>query len=79
MTAPVRRKVREVYANAYEAVGAALEAIVASGPNSRDFHPQGIDAFIEAWREHAGRVERLRSVRLEFLALIDGIDAQESK
>jgi hypothetical protein len=53
----------------YEAAGgalrAAMDALEEAGPNARDYYPQGSDAFPRAAREHASRVERLRSVLAE--------------
>ena len=53
------------YTNAVTALTDALEALVHGAPNGRDYYPQGDDAFRQAAREHASRVERLTSVLTE--------------
>ena len=43
-------------------------------PNGRDYYTQGPEAIEAAMREHEGRMERLRSVANELLAIVEAID-----
>lgn len=73
---------RDQYKEAADAVRAAIDAVCDAGPNARDYYVQGPDAYRAAQREHDARVEHLKRVRLELVALTEGIqdqvDAQEA-
>jgi hypothetical protein len=56
----------------------AIDKLSEAGPNGRDYYPQGDDAFREAQKEHASRLQRLQSVYKELEDLILAIDEIES-
>lgn len=58
---------------AYDALGAAYEAMRECGPNGRDYYPQGPGALERAIRQHFDRLSRVDSVRSELEALIGKI------
>lgn len=64
------------YAAAAEAVRKALDAVCDACPNARDYYVQGSDAALAAQREHESRVTALKRVRLELVALVEGIQDQ---
>lgn len=64
------------YRAAYEALGAAEEALAASGPNARDYYPKGDGTFAEAAQQHSDRVQQVSNVRAELLALYQAVEAQ---
>ena len=70
---------REALSLAYEGAAEALRlALVALGevaPNARDYYPAGPGAYGRALREHASRVDRLKSVRDELVSLWEGLEA----
>jgi len=61
------------YLEAARAVRAAIEAVQATGPNGRDYYPQGGDALHDAIAEHASRVQKLRSVLSELETIAEAI------
>jgi hypothetical protein len=65
------RSLAEDYSTAGRAVGAACEALAKAGPNGRDYYPQGAEAMKAATSEHCARMERLRAVKAELLALLE--------
>lgn len=70
---------QEGYADAYTAIGRAIETLAAAGPNGRDYYPQGPDAYEKARTEHDTRITALRNVQAELEALCEGIDAQAKR
>lgn len=67
---------KDLFENACEALGAlrkAISAVEATGPNGRDYYPQGDGAIKTAVCEHASRIERLRSVIAELEELAEHI------
>lgn len=56
------------------ALRGALAALEGMTVNSRDYYPQGPDAYAEAAREHRERIERVRGVLAEVYALLDHLD-----
>ena len=57
------------YWTALLAVEAAIDAVAQTGPNGRDYYPQGDDALRQAMAEHRDRLLRLRAVADELNAL----------
>ena len=57
------------YAAAYSAIGAAIEAVAKTGPNGRDYYPQGPDAIHRATMEHRARQTALSNVAEELMEL----------
>ena len=55
----------EEYDEMRGALREALDVFVGSGPNARDYYPQGESAIYAAQREHADRIARIRSVLAE--------------
>ncbi len=47
------------------ALNAALEVMAATGPNARDYYPQGSMAFPLARQEHSDRMDKIRMVIAE--------------
>jgi hypothetical protein len=47
---------------AEDALRLAIEKLSATGPNGRDYYPEGPDAFTRASEQHAERCRKLRSV-----------------
>ena len=63
------KSLREGYIKALTALSAALVAASESGPNGRDYYPQGDAAIGSAVAEHRSRLDRLESLRSEFESL----------
>lgn len=51
----------------------AIRDLVETGPNARDYYPQGAAAFDAAVAQHRSRLERLRAVRNELEAEAEAI------
>jgi len=62
----------EYYA-AYEAIEAAVEALVAATSNARDFYPQGADAYYKHRDERAEAFDKLRQVQDYVEGMLVGI------
>ena len=54
---------RDEYAAAYDAIGKAVDALVAATCNARDFYPQGSDAYYKARDERALAFDQLRQAQ----------------
>ena len=63
-----RRKVRE-----------AVETLERNGPNARDYYPQGDDAYGQADREHAARINRLLAVAVDLEELASDVQEQQDR
>lgn len=70
---------RETYAAAMVALGAALDALEACAPNARDYYPQGDQAILFAAREHSVRVERVRESLNEVSDLYEHVVEREEE
>ena len=72
----------ELYRNLDDAVTAifhALTAIHNTGPNGRDYYPQGPDALSKAQAEHDFRINRMHEVRRKLYEMMETItDAEEA-
>lgn len=68
-----RDRLFEGIADAAGALRAALRAMDDASPNARDYYPQGPEAYGEAAKEHAARVERIRSVLSELETIAEAI------
>lgn len=55
----------ERWNDAYTAVVEAIGRLQESGPNGRDYYPQGPAAFTQAQAEHLERLHKLQSVRAD--------------
>ena len=66
---PASRLVEE-YDEAADLLRTAIRSLGVSGPNGRDYYPQGESAIYEAQREHADRIERVRAVLAEVEAIV---------
>ena len=64
---------------AYQSLCFAISKLSASGPNERDYYPQGHERFEQARIEHCSRLERLLSVRKELEVLAEAIDTGGAK
>ena len=69
-------ELRKQLETAAHALTQAADALGCSAPNGRDYYPQGDNAFNEAVREHSVRVEKIRSVHKEIMAIWEGIEGQ---
>lgn len=54
---------RDEYTAAYDAIGKAVDALVAATSNARDFYPQGVDAYYKHRDERAEAFEKLREAQ----------------
>ena len=70
-----REALQEQYREAYSKLGETLVALIAAGPNGRDYYPQGSDVLLIAQREHRERIAKVRSVQDDMLALFESVDA----
>ena len=61
----------DAYCAAMLAVRAAMAKVSESCPNSRDYYPQGGNAYAEARAEHFSRLDRLDSVARELEQLAE--------
>lgn len=61
----------EQYQRASDALYDAIRALEECAPNARDYYPQGPQTFAQVQKEHAERVQRVRSVRQEVYALLE--------
>ena len=64
---------------AYNAVGAAYEAIAKMDVNGRDYYIYGAGAYERARDEHRERLLRIDSVRKEIDALIGGLSEKRKE
>jgi hypothetical protein len=65
----------ETAENAINSLFDAMSSVALTGPNARDYYPQGSGAFISAQNEHADRMSRLAGVLNELTAIATAIDA----
>lgn len=72
-----KKSLFEGYAKAYGTVNEAIKALAETGPNGRDFYPQGPDALEKAIDEHFGRMKKLTDVLDEIQTLSNTIYGQE--
>jgi hypothetical protein len=61
------------YHAAYKAVDAAIEALVSTTCNGRDFYPQGTDAFYQARDERDEALTKLRDAKAYVEQILMGI------
>lgn len=64
-----REELNKGYMAAYYALKAAIDALAETGPNGRDYYPQGDRAIGEAIDQHRARMMRLAGVMEEIEAL----------
>lgn len=64
------------YRDALDAVNAAVEALQRVDVNARDYYPISPDAASAAIREHRERLEKLRGVSRDLLAVCEDIQRQ---
>ena len=53
------------YAAVLDALSKAQDYLASTGPNGRDYYPQGESAYAVARAEHEARIEKVRAVREE--------------
>lgn len=68
---------REGYIDAYQAVEAAIQAVMAAAPHGRDYYVQPGDAYEAARAEHVSRLARLLTVKDELEALALAVSRQQ--
>jgi hypothetical protein len=64
---------RDEYAAAYHAINKAVDALVATTCNARDFYPQGADAYYKARDERTEAFDKLLQVQLYVGEMLMGI------
>jgi len=64
-----REALLDGYTTAAAKVREALDALVATAPNGRDYYPRGVEALGRAIAEHDVRVQRLTAVLADLDAL----------
>lgn len=73
----------EGYRTALNAIDDACQALAGSGPNGRDYYPQGAEAITTALAEHYDRLAALEKVKEEVLELarhcFDAVQERESR
>ena len=60
--------------DANSALSAALRALAEAAPNGRDYYPQGADAIGKAITEHTARLQAIKNVQKEILAIAEHVD-----
>jgi len=68
---------RDSYANAYNAIGKAIDALVRAEMNGRDFYPQGPGAFYRARDERQAALDKLREAHQYAGEMLAGIRDQQ--
>ncbi len=68
-----RRELQEQLEAAGIALNEAIDQVSYAAPNGRDYYPLGPGAFQTATVQHLDRVQRLRSVRDELLAIYESL------
>ena len=68
---------RDGYANAYDAIDKAIDALVKAELNGRDFYPQGPDAFYKARDERQAALDKLREAHQYVGEMLAGICDQQ--
>lgn len=69
-----KRDLLEGYVNADAAIRKAMEAMAKTCPNGRDYYPQGPHAMGQAQREHEARMEALRDIAKQMVALAEAVE-----
>ena len=68
-----REDLSDHYEAAYRAMNDAIDAVCGASPNARDYYVQADGAFTRAVSEQESRLQRLRDVRDELLALYEAV------
>lgn len=58
---------------AAEAARTLIEALNEAMPNGRDYYPQGDDAIQQARREHAVRIDAVRNIKIDLMAIAEAL------
>ena len=61
------------YSDAISGIQTALEGLASAAPNSRDYYPQGRDAYATAYAEHDARKQALMKVLNELQVLAEHV------
>lgn len=64
------------YRTAHTALYDALVAMRESAPHTRDYYPQGDDAFYQARCEHDARVAAVNNILAQYEMIIENVDEQ---
>lgn len=64
---------RDGYANAYDAIDKAIDALVKAEMNGRDYYPQGPGAFYQARDERQAALDKLRDAHQYVGEMLAGI------
>jgi hypothetical protein len=68
-----KNNLRDGYANAYDAIDKAIEALANAELNGRDFYPQGPGAYSQARSERDAALKQLRQAREYAGDMLSGI------
>lgn len=63
--------------DAFMAIDAAIEALAKAAPNGRDYYVYGSEAYTQAADQHQARMQKLREVRDQLMAIMNGIHDNE--
>jgi hypothetical protein len=61
------------YDNAIQALETALDVVLKSAPNGRDYYPKGPDAYEIARKQHYSRTAKINQVINELTSIVEEI------
>jgi hypothetical protein len=61
------------YDNAIQALETALDVVLKSAPNGRDYYPKGLNAYEVAREQHYERISRINDVINELTSIVEEI------
>jgi len=73
MNGTSREALLEDFVKVIDALNVAMEALQKSGPNGRDYYPQGDGALRKAQNEHLARMKKLKEVQDEIQEIAESI------
>lgn len=73
MNGDTREELIRVNMRVYEKAGDLLTALYQSGPNGRNFYPQGVEAIIHAAEEHRDRIEAVQRIKAEMEEIVHAL------
>lgn len=70
MNGDTRQGLIDQHMAVYRAAGKLLTALYESGPNGRNYYPQGPDAIYYAGKEHRARCESVEKIKADMETII---------
>jgi hypothetical protein len=67
------------YCDAGKAIRQAIDALNDARPNPRDYYPQGDNAYATAAKEQEARLDKLREVLADMVALADYVQEEQDR